>query len=152
MENNKSTKIQHRWRTKGILVLLIFLLSLTTVYAHRMMIDPVEDTRIWVGYEDGTTVENINIQVLNEEEEIIAEETADEEGYYSFENYPEAHSIIADDGMGHRVTWVVGEPAVYREGWGRYLRILGVLTLFILVAIYFQRKIKKKASKQERSS
>lgn len=137
---------QHRMMTRSILVALMVLLSLSTVYAHRMMIDPVEDTTIWVGYEDGDTIENITVQVLDEEGEILAEEKADQDGYYSFEDEPDAHSIVADDGMGHQVTWVIGEPAAYREGWIKYIRIVGVVTVFALVALFFRnrsRKVKK---------
>jgi len=151
LKSNKKNRIQRRMVTKGILVLLIFLLSVTTVYAHRMMIDPIKDTTIWVGYEGGTTVENINVEVLDEEGELLASDTADEEGYYSFENTPEAHSIVADDGMGHRVTWVVGESAVMMEGWTRYLRIGGIVLGFILVALFFWQRIRR-FNKGERSS
>lgn|GEM_PF-919786 len=153
----KNSKIKNRnWNrkvaAKGILVLLMFLLSVTTVYAHRMMIDPLEDSTIWIGYEDGTTVENMSVEVRDDQGEILVEDTADEDGYYSFENISEAHSITADDGMGHRVTWVVGEPAAIRGGWGRYIRIIGITGMFILIALYFQRRIRNKASGQERSS
>ncbi len=151
MGNSKNNKMQRRMISRGMLVLLMFLLSATTVYAHRMMIDPVDDKAIWVGYEDGTTIANINVEVLDEQGEVLAAETADEEGYYSFENISDAHSITADDGMGHRVTWVVGEPAAVMEGWTRYLRIAGIVLIFILVALVFWQRTRR-FNKAERTS
>ncbi len=152
MKNNNSSVKKHGVMKRILLVVLMVLLSLSTVYAHRMMIDPVEDTKIWVGYEDGDTIESITVQVLDLEGEVLAEDRVDDEGYYSFENEPDAHSIVADDGMGHQVTWVVGEPTVYREGWRKYIRIIGIVTVFALVALFFRirsRKAKKSTGSQD---
>ena len=160
MKTDKKTKGQHSIQIKVLILISILLLSTSTVYAHRLMIDPVDEYEIQVIYEDGEAIKNAGIQILDEEGEILLEGNADEEGYYSYEGEDQAHSIVADDGTGHKVTWVIGEAVEQHGEWMQYIKIIGVAAGLILISLYFGKKAresgnsskKSKDSTQERSN
>lgn len=133
---------------KTILIVLLFTLSTTFVYAHRMLIEPIESGLIRVGFDDGAYLENANVTIYNADEEEIFTGTTDAEGYFYYGANSDAVRIVADDGLGHRVSWNIGDPISYSSSGYRWLKIAGVVLLFLIIAFIFFIRNKKKGAKQ----
>ncbi|WP_158438279.1 hypothetical protein [Natranaerobius thermophilus] len=114
------------------------------IMAHLMLIEPVEDGKIQVVFDDDTIASNAEVTVYNENDEKIKEGEVDENGKFS---YPEeAEFIVADDGLGHRAEHAVGEDS--NEQLPRELTIGVVLVVLALIAGIF----KYRSSKNQKSS
>ncbi|MCC5911157.1 MAG: hypothetical protein JJT76_12040 [Clostridiaceae bacterium] len=137
-------KLIHR----TLLIVLLLTLSTTAVYAHRMVIEPIESGMIKVGYEDGSFSEGTNVIVYDSEGEEIFTGAVDEEGYFYYDADSDAARIVADDGMGHRVSWNVGDPISYGGGISKWLKVGGVILFFVILSCVFFVRNKKNSGKQ----
>lgn len=142
----KSHKFMQNFiQINGIILLLILSLSISTVYAHRMMIEPVDEHTIQVVYENGDGIKHAGIRILDENGEVIEEGKADEKGYYSLDDSDRAHSVIAEDGTGHQATWAVGSAVESHGEWTHYIRIIGVAAALILLSLYFGKRARERS-------
>jgi len=121
--------------------MLLVMLPAAPVFAHLMLIEPVEEGKIQVVFDDGTTCRHSEVVVYDENEQEIKQGEVDEKGKFS---YPpeDAELIVADDGFGHRAEYVVGEDP--HQALPRGPTIAVVLAGFVLVAVIFQYRVKKK--------
>lgn len=125
-----------------LIIISIVIISVTgTSFAHRMLIEPVEDGKIRVIFDDGTSSSEADVAVYDAEGEKLKEGLVDEEGYFSYEDIPGAASIVSSDSMGHRAEWEIGEEAP--ESGVNFLRVLVVVFVFGLVSAVFYYKKKK---------
>ncbi|WP_078552559.1 hypothetical protein [Bacillus alkalicellulosilyticus] len=130
----------------GILVLLFVLLFSplsSTVYAHKLLIEVSEPGTLHVIYEDGSFSTRTVVTVFDQAGNEIDKGTLDDEGYFHYDKV-EAHSIVAEDGLGHRTEWTVGEEIVVRSDPHRWLIITIVLTILVGIAIFFSYRTKIK--------
>jgi len=79
--------------------------------AHRMDIEQIEDGRIQVHYDDGTGAAMTVVSAFDEDGELLFERTVDENGQLSYDEEMAIYRFVADDGMGHRATYVMDETA-----------------------------------------
>ncbi|WP_350343057.1 hypothetical protein PRVXT_002334 [Proteinivorax tanatarense] len=121
-----------------LLAVMVFLPS--TAYAHRMVIEPKEDGKVWVGFDDGTTSSSVVVKVYDKDGELLEEGSLNSEGLFNYDAQSEAETLIAEDGMGHRVEWTVGDEAAYSDSWTKWLKILGVVIVLGGVAFFFTKK------------
>lgn len=124
--------------------LSLMLVSLFTapVLAHRMLIKPVEDGVIKVAYEDGRFSRRTEVFVYDHQGVELYSGKLDEHGYFHYPPEMDAALIVADDGLGHRVEWRVGDP--YTTGIPRGITVAGVVTAFCLIAAFFHLRVRKK--------
>lgn len=129
------------FRILPLIIMLTMILSVP-VYAHRMIIQPIEAGVIEVKYADGSFSARTEVTVYDENDQIIEQGKLDEEGkfYYEEENNPSY--IIADDGMGHMDTWEVGSEVKVETMASKLLKIGLVLIGFLGVAFIFTKKKK----------
>ncbi len=128
----------------AILVVLVFVLFTVPVYGHKMTITPMEPGVIKVHYADGTFTDQIQLTLYNGEKEEISIGTLDEAGYFHYDTDSEVVYIVADDGMGHRVQWKVGDPVSTSSSIGKWLKIGAIVVIFIGISVIFQIKKKSK--------
>lgn len=129
---------------KAALVVLIIswiFLPATPAFAHLMLIEPVEEGKVQVVFDDGSIARHAEVVVYDDEGEEIARGDVDEEGKF---HYPpeNADLIVADDGFGHRAEHAVGEDP--GEALPRGLTVAVVLSGFALIAGVFHYRVKKK--------
>ncbi len=117
------------------------ILPVSPVFAHLMLIEPVEDGLIKVVFDDGTVARHAEVVVYNEKDEEIARGDVDDNGKFSYPEQ-EAELIVADDGFGHRAEYVVGDDPY--EALPRGPTVAIVLAGFCLIAGLFHYRIKKK--------
>ncbi len=111
--------------------------------AHRMIIEEVEEGIVLVRYDDGTEARVASVSTFNQEGEVVAEGTVDENGRFHYDKDIDAYRFVADDGLGHRATWVNEEdeettglasvPLPVRA-------ILGVSVCLFVAAIFLYRR------------
>ncbi len=127
--------------TKKILILCIIAIAILSqnqlTFAHKLLLDPISEDAIVVMYADGTISTDMTIEVYNREDILIERGKLDANGHYTFPK--EAYKIVADDGMGHRLTWLVGSPGVKSGGLSTYLKFGVVILIFAGIALYFKR-------------
>ncbi len=130
-----------------LLIPLLVILSPSPVLAHRMLIEPVEEGIIRVVYEDGRFSRRTEVFVYDHQGRELYSGKLDNQGYF---HYPPdgAVRIVADDGLGHRVEWRVGET--FSPGAPRGITVAIVVTLFCLIAAFFRFRVNK--SRQQQSS
>ncbi len=130
---------------KGIMLslLLVFLIQ-TTVFAHQMIIEPLPQQRIKVSYEGGTSSKDINITLFDANGQVVFMKKVDENGEFDYSRYSKVDSLIADDGMGHRVMWKVGEPVHNVTGTERWIRIGLIACVMAAVGFAFYERAKRK--------
>lgn len=128
-----------------LLVAMIFVLFTVPVYGHKMIIEPVEPGMIKVHYADGSFSQDIRLTLYNEAKEEISTGTLDETGSFYYEDGSEVAYIVADDGMGHRVEWRVGDPVKTSSSLGKWIKMALVAIAFLGIAVFFQYR--KKAGK-----
>lgn len=131
---------------KGVMLslLLVFLMH-TTVFAHQMLVEPLPQERIRVRYEDGKSSKDINITLFDAGGQVVFMKKVDENGEFNYSRYSKAASLMADDGMGHRVMWKIGEPVHNVTGSERWIRIgLIVCTLSAIGFAFYERTKRKK--------
>lgn len=124
-------------------IFLSLILSCTPVYAHKMLIVPVEEGTIQVVYEDGSFSTRTVVYVYDEEGNEIDQGRLDAEGNFYYDATI-AYSFVADDGIGHRTEWTIGEEAVATSDPHRWLTVGAVVAVFVAIAVIFSLKAKRK--------
>ncbi len=127
--------------TFSILLVSFFLLPVSTVFAHLMLIEPVEEGKAQVVFDDGSPNRHAEVVVFDEDENEIARGEVDRDGYFS---YPaeEAAMLVAEDNFGHRAEYIVGEDAY--QVLPRVPIVSAVLAGFLLIAGIFHYRVRKK--------
>ncbi len=108
------------------------------VYAHKMIIEPIEDGKVKVEYDAGNAATRAEIKVYNSKDEVIEEGKVDEEGIFEFDQ-EKASYLEADDGMGHKDRWEVGKE-VEGVGGSKLPKIAGVVVVLAAVGFFFAKK------------
>lgn len=121
-----------------VAIVMVFSISVTSL-AHKMMIVPVEDGKIQVNYDAGNAATRAEIKVYDKDGKILSEGKVDEEGYYEYE--AGASYLEADDGMGHKDKWTIGEEAASTGG-SKLPKIAAVVVVLGLVGFFFSKKKK----------
>lgn len=116
------------------------LATVSVAEAHCMEIEPLEHQRVRVGYDGGGFSQTTLVTVLDEWGIVLEEGKLDAEGVYDYSHLRQAHTILADDGMGHRAEWVIGED---HHDPPKMPVIAGVWMVFGSTAWYYQRKVVK---------
>lgn len=122
---------------------LVMLLAASPAFAHLMLIEPVEEGKVKVVFDEGSAARHAEVVVYDQDEKEIDRGDVDDEGYFSFDP-DEAKLLVADDGFGHRAEHVVGEEA--QEALPRGSVVAGVLFGFIAIAGFFQYRVSKKGN------
>ncbi len=125
----------------AILAALALILPVSPVFAHLMLIEPVEEGRVRVAFDDGSAARHAEVVAFSEEGEEIARGDVDREGYFRFPP-GEAAYLEADDGFGHRAEYVVGEEA--HQALTRVPTVSAVLAGFLLTAGIFHYRVRNK--------
>ncbi len=129
---------------KVALLTIIFIMVLRTdASAHKFVIDPIEQGVIKVSYEDGKISEDTLLTLYDVNREQLAQVQINQDGTFHYDDYPEVFYIVADDGMGHRVQWQVGQPIRYNSGIWKWIKVAAIAAIFIVIALYFQQRKKK---------
>lgn len=134
---------------KGFLLSLLLMFFIqTAVFAHQMIIEPLPQQRIKVYYEGGTFSKDTNITLFDAAGQVVFMKKVDENGVFDYSRYSRVDSLIADDGMGHRVMWKVGEPVHNVTGNERWIRIgLIACTLSAVGFAFYERSKRKRLEK-----
>ncbi len=124
-----------------ILALLVLILPASPAFAHLMLIEPVEEGKVRVVFDDGSPNPHAEVIVFDEDENETARGDVGREGYFS---YPVegAAVLVAEDNFGHRAEYVVGEEA--HQALPRMPTVSAVLAGFLLIAGIFHYRVKKK--------
>ncbi len=131
----------------SFLCVIATLLVAAPVSAHLMLIEPVEEGKVQVVFDDGSVARHAEVVVYDENEEEIDRGDVDDKGYFSYD--PErAEQLVADDGFGHRAEYTVGEDV--REALPRGPAVTAVLFGFAAIAGIFQYRVQKKNSHERR--
>lgn len=120
---------------------LVFLIY-APVYAHRMIVEQVDEGIVKVIYDGGRIARRSEVVVYNEKGEEIARGKLDENGHFHYPLDQGDVLIIADDGLGHRVEWQTGD--YHGKGLPRGVTVSLVLFGFVAVAVFFNNRVKKK--------
>jgi len=124
-----------------LIAIAILLVSAVPAYAHKMTIDPVEDGIIKVQYDDGSFSERTEVKVYNSKDEVIEEGKLDEEGKFTYDKSKDVSYIVAEDGLGHKAEWKIGEETKKDSGGSKGLKIGAVvLALAIIGGISYKKK------------
>ncbi len=125
----------------SILLVTFLFLPASTVFAHLMLIEPVEEGKVRVVFDDGSPNPHAEVIVFDENENETARGDVGRDGYFS---YPaeDAVMLAAQDNFGHRAEYVVGEDA--HQTLSRVPTVSAVLAGFILVAGIFHYRVRKK--------
>lgn len=128
-----------------VAVLMNFIIILTTspVYAHKIIIEPVESGIIKVMYEDGRFSTRTEVVVYDKDSQILVSGKLDEKGYFYYANEPDAALIIADDGLGHKAEWVVGVEE-NKSGMKKNIAVVMVLLVLGTIALLFNQRASAK--------
>ncbi len=129
-----------------ILFFSIFILFEVPVYAHRMLIRPIEPGLIHVVFDNDTAVQGAEVTLYDVDEEQILQGNSDEDGYFDYDRNLPVARVIASDGMGHRATWRPDQE-VKAELPKLPVAIL-TLSVFIFIAVFFQSRQSPKEAKK----
>ncbi len=131
---------------KHIVLLLVVLLLIQpeTTFAHRMLVEVIEEGVIQVRYDDGTRSGVATVLAYDEHVQVIFEEKVNDDGIVYYDSSINITQIVADDGMGHRATWTTDEVATppLIPLWLRALLGISIL-LFIASFFHYRNKQKK---------
>ncbi|UOE92477.1 hypothetical protein [Alkalihalobacillus sp. LMS39] len=133
-----------------VCLFVVFFIMGSHVYAHKMLIEPTEQGVVKVHYEDGSFSARTVVSVYDKHETLLGEGKLDEHGYFSYDNIDGAYLLVADDGIGHRVEWIVGEEretTIFTEN--KWLVVSIVLIVLVGFASFFQRKALRKNENNE---
>lgn len=127
-----------------IMILTGFIISIFTApaYAHRMLVRPIEPGLVQVVYDDGTVSGRAQVTLYDENDEEIYQGNVNEEGYFEYDTSLGPVLIVADDGVGHRAQWTVGEEV--EEEASMALKVTLTVSALVFVAAVFQYKNNKK--------
>ncbi|RXJ00310.1 hypothetical protein DS745_12315 [Anaerobacillus alkaliphilus] len=121
-------------------VLVLALLQPHLVFAHRMVVEMNEPGTIQVRYDDGTNSAIALVKAFDEKGNLLFEETANDLGIVHFDSSIAIHHIIADDGIGHRASWVLEEKVNLLNAVPIWLRaLLGISMLLFISALFYYR-------------
>ena len=128
-----------------IVLIVCFLMVFSTVaFAHKMVIEPVEDGVVKVYYEGGDFSSRTEVTVYDSHDQVIQSGQLDDEGKFTYDTNSDAEYLVADDGMGHKAEWTIGEEASSSSHASKYIKIaVVVLVLAGIAGIYYVRKRKK---------
>jgi nickel transport protein len=136
--------MKHRWFViVSVLLFIFFFLPVSTVFAHLMLIEPVEEGKIRVAFDNGSANLYAEVAVYNEDGDEIGRGGVDSKGYFTY-SAEGAILLVAEDRFGHRAEFTVGENV--REQLPRIPVIGGVLVGFALIAGVFQYRVKQRES------
>lgn len=133
--------LKHLKMLSIILCMAVILMPGSLAFAHLMLIEPLEEGKIQVVFDDGTTCRHSEVVVYDEDGEVIKQGEVDDDGKFS---YPpeDAELIVANDGFGHRAEHVVGEDP--QEALPRGPTIVFVLAGFAVIAGIFHYRVKNR--------
>ncbi|WP_216829687.1 hypothetical protein [Alkalihalobacterium elongatum] len=129
-----------------VMIILILIIFAIPVHAHKMLIDPIEEGKIQVVYEDGSHSNRTIVYAYDDEGNEVANGSLDENGYFYYEPN-EATFFVADDGIGHRTEWRVGEEILVKSDPHRWITVGIVVAIFISIAVFFSYRSKRKAAR-----
>lgn len=135
-------------RTIAIAILLILLIVLPAaqVFAHSILIEPVESGQVRVIFDDGSPARHAEVIVYNEQEEEIARGDVDRDGQFSYEAEGAAF-MVAQDQFGHRAEYTVGEEI--GQALPRVPTVIAVLWVFVMIAGLFHYRVNKRESGED---
>lgn len=128
-----------------LIILVVLVISITPVSAHRMIVEPVEEGVVTVYYEGGQLARRAEVVVYDKEGNELARGGLNEEGNFEYPPDQEAALVVADDGMGHRAEYEIGEET--GEELPRGITVAAVLMVFGIIAGIFQYRVKKKEAR-----
>lgn len=148
----KSTIKLLLFRLKRIMCIVFIFLGLFsqidhhhTVFAHRMLIDMVEDGLFKVRYDNGQISREAIVRAYDQNHQLLFEKQVDQNGYVSYTNDIHVARLVADDGLGHRASWSnkqYDEPMFYALPiWMRAL--LGLSALLFCASLFYFRHASK---------
>ena len=115
-----------------LLIIFVFLGSLASVEAHRMLIKEFDGSRVVVEFDDGSYASEVDVIFYNDAEEVIEEGITDESGVYKYKSETEPVQIVAQDEFGHRDVWASDEEQDGLANIPRSLRmVLGIMLILI---------------------
>lgn len=120
-----------------MMVLWLLFSGVPMAHAHAMIIEPLENQRVLVQYDGGGFSRRTVVTVVDAMGHVLEEGKLDAEGVYDYSHLPEAHTLLADDGMGHRAEWVVGTT---HHQLPKLPVVAGVWGMFGGIAWHFKRK------------
>lgn len=124
---------------KVLLMIMILVIGVNTgAYAHKMIINPIEEGKIRVEYDGGNPATRSKISVYNSEDELVDEGDVDEDGVFQYDQKETAY-LVADDGMGHKDTWEAGSNVESSDG-SKLPKIAAVVVVLGAVALFFSKK------------
>ncbi|MGN9164320.1 hypothetical protein ACTNDY_03395 [Tissierellaceae bacterium HCP3S3_D8] len=123
-----------------VIIMVILLISAIPAYAHKMTIEPVEDGVIKVHYDDGSFSSRTVVTVYDSNGEELESGKLDEEGKYTYDKDKDVSYIVAEDGLGHKDEWKVGEEVKADSGGSKTLKIVGVVAVLAIVGIVSYKK------------
>jgi nickel transport protein len=134
---------------KKLSILIAFLLLFLTLqpspsFAHRLVIEPKEPGLIKVVYEDGSFSTRTVVIVYDRHGNEIERGTLNSDGYY-FYDVAVAHFFVADDSIGHRTEWTVGEEVVYKSDPHRWITAGVVSLILISIAVFFSYRSRRRS-------
>ncbi|MFN7249626.1 MAG: hypothetical protein ACK4M9_02445 [Anaerobacillus sp.] len=133
---------------KKLSFLIAFLLLFLTLqpspsFAHRLVIEPKETGLIKVVYEDGSFSTRTVVIVYDRQGNEIERGTLNSDGYYFYDESV-AHFFVADDSIGHRTEWTVGEEVVYKTDPHRWITAGVVSLILISIAVFFSYRSRRR--------
>lgn len=128
-----------------IVIMIIMLISSIPAYAHKMTIEPVEDGIIQVLYDDGSFSSRTEVTVYDSNDQVIESGKLDDEGKYTYDTSGDIAYIVADDGLGHKDEWEIGEAVATSSGASKVLK-MGAVVLILGGVAGFSYKKKAKSS------
>lgn len=142
---NKINKILLLVLCIGLVSSALFYPNSNTVFAHRMIVETVEDGLIHVRYDDGTDAPLAVVSIYDEDGKQLVEGEVDENGSFYYDEKIDVHRIVADDGMGHRASSVSEEESIV-EKIPLFIRaLLGVSVLLFIASTFYSRSNKKRS-------
>jgi nickel transport protein len=129
----------------SVAFLLLFLtLHPASSFAHRLVIEPKESGSIKVVYEDGSFSTRTVVIVYDRHGDEIERGTLDSDGYFFYDETL-AHFFVADDSMGHRTEWTVGEEVVYKSDPHRWITAGVVSLILVSIAVFFSYRVRQRS-------
>lgn len=128
-----------------VLTVVMLLMFTAPAYAHKMLIEPVEDGVIKVLYDDGSFSERTEVTVYDSNDEVIEKGKLDDEGKFFYDKSKDVSYIVAEDGLGHKAEWKVGEEVKRDSSGSKTIKIVAVVLVLAAVGFMFTRKKEQKA-------
>ncbi len=121
--------------------MLIFLIIQPHVaFAHRMVVELTEPGTIQVRYDDGTISAIAVVKAFDEKGNLLFERTSNDMGRVLYDSTEAVHQIIADDGLGHRASWILEEKESLFISIPVWIRaLLGISILVFITALFYYR-------------